>query len=104
MYMLTLKPQDIAVILKIIATKERWTIAALARDIYLSHAEVHAALIRIEQAKLFDGAGRRVRINSLEEFMFHGLHYVFLGVKGELTRGMPTSIAAPPLVSKYFEE
>jgi hypothetical protein len=102
--MLTLKPQDIGVILKIIVTKERWTIAGLAHDIYLSPSEVHAALLRVEQAKLFNGQSRTVRLNSLEEFMFHGLQYVFLGIKGEITRGMPTSIAAPPLVSKYFEE
>jgi hypothetical protein len=102
--MLSLKPQDIAVLLKIVAIKGRWTVAGLARDIYLSPSETHAALSRAEQAKLLDGGSRCVRLEGLEEFMLHGLQYVYLAVKGELTRGMPTSIAAPPLVGKHFDE
>ena len=102
--MLSLKPQDLAVLLKIVAIKGRWTVAGLARDIYLSASETHAAISRAEQAKLLDASSRIVRLESLEEFMLHGLQYVFLGVKGELTRGMPTSIAAPPLVGRQFDE
>lgn len=104
MYMLTLKPQDIAVMLKLIANSGRWTIAAIARDMYLSPSEVHAALSRAELAKLFDRERRSVRTNVLGDFMIHGLQYVFLGVKGAITRGMPTSIAAPPLVYRHFDE
>lgn len=104
MYMLTLKPQDIAVLLKIVASPGRWTISGLARDIFLSASETHAALSRAAAARLYDQHSRTVRIDSLEEFLAHGIQYVFLSTHGELTRGMPTSIAAPPLVDKYFDE
>jgi len=102
--MLTLKPQDIVVMLKLVAAKQRWTISALAQEIYMSASEVHSAIRRSEQARLVDAAARIVKVDNLQEFMFYGLQYVFLGLKGELTRGMPTSIAAPPLVIKHFDE
>jgi hypothetical protein len=34
---------------------------------------------------------------SAEEFLLHGLKYVFPPKRGEVTRGVPTSYAAPPL-------
>jgi hypothetical protein len=36
----------------------------------------------------------------LEEFVIHGLRYVFPPVLGGLTRGMPTSHAGPALANK----
>lgn len=102
--MLYLKPQDIAVLLKIIVTRPPWSVSGLARDIYLSPSETHAVLTRTEQSKLFDTKTRQVRVEGFEEFMLHGLQYVYPSVRGELTRGMPTSIAAPPLVGSYFDE
>ena len=37
----------------------------------------------------------------MEEFLVHGLKYVFVPEKGELTRGIPTGYAAPPL-KRFF--
>ncbi|MFA6559550.1 MAG: hypothetical protein WCT03_24205 [Candidatus Obscuribacterales bacterium] len=113
-----LKPLDIAVLLKIIATEssgllvldghefahKQWTPAGLALSMYLNPSDVYAALQRAEKARLFDAKRKVVRIPSLEEFVFHGLQYVFLGNAGAVTRGMPTSIAAPPLVLTHFDE
>ncbi|HEX7708861.1 MAG TPA: hypothetical protein VF701_20545 [Thermoanaerobaculia bacterium] len=44
-------------------------------------------------------SGSRQRPNSTAvlEFLVHGLKYVFPAKRGELTRGVPTSYAAPPL-------
>lgn len=36
-------------------------------------------------------------MNAVEEFLVHGLQYVFPAERGELTRGIPTSYAAMPL-------
>ena len=36
---------------------------------------------------------------NLKEFIVHGLPYVFVPELGEVTRGMPTSYAGPPLSS-----
>jgi hypothetical protein len=38
---------------------------------------------------------------NLEEFLVHGLRYVFAPTLGELTRGIPTGHAAPPLLAKF---
>ena len=113
-YMITLKPHDVAILLKLIAKQAKRvgsttadsavpSIAQLSDDLFISASEVHAGLHRSEQAKLLDASKRQVRVSSLEEFMIHGLHYVFMGLKGSVTRGMPTSIAAPPLCFKFDE-
>jgi hypothetical protein len=106
--MLTLKPQDIVVLLKVIACamtgRASWTIAKLSAELFLSPSEVHAALQRAERARLYNAQERIVRLDAFEDFVFHGLQYVFFVSKGDLTRGMPTSTAAPPLVGKHFDE
>ena len=38
---------------------------------------------------------------NLEEFLVHGLPYVFVPELGEVTRGMPTSYAGPALSSLF---
>ncbi len=43
------------------------------------------------------GLGDRPNISALEEFLVHGVKYAFPAERGELTRGVPTSYAAPPL-------
>jgi len=104
LHMQTLKPQDIAILLKILLQREPWTFAGIAAELYLSASEVHAGLRRASQAGLFQLESKKVNVTGLEEFLIHGIRYVFLVSKGELTRGMPTSIAAPPLVFEHFPE
>jgi hypothetical protein len=41
--------------------------------------------------------GNRPNIAALEEFLTHGLKYVFPAERGELTRGVATSYGAAPL-------
>jgi hypothetical protein len=41
----------------------------------------------------------RPNFAALEEFLIHGLKYVFPAERGEITRGVPTSYAAEPLRS-----
>jgi hypothetical protein len=41
----------------------------------------------------------RPNFGAMEEFLSHGLKYVFPAERGELTRGVPTSYAAEPLLS-----
>ena len=41
-------------------------------------------------------AGRPI-LPALEEFLIHGVRYAYPPKRGELTRGMPTGYAAPPL-------
>jgi len=97
---LSLKPQDICVLLKIV-TLERspWSYGQLAYELGMSASEVHAGIKRATEASLMrleEGWGVPDP-EALEELLVHGVKYVFTPVHGRLTRGMPTSHAAPPL-------
>ena len=96
-----LKPQDVVVLLKLVALGDRaWTFQGLAVELSISQSEVHAAVRRAVTARLMteaaSGAGRPVRA-ALLEFLVHGVKYAFAPERGQLTRGVPTGYAAPPL-------
>jgi hypothetical protein len=101
--MRVLKPQDVAILLKVLLKRDQWTIAGLAGDLHMSASEVHAGLYRTMHARLFNIDLRQVQVANFEDFMFHGMQYVFMLTKGQITRGVPTSLAAPPL-NKVFDE
>jgi hypothetical protein len=63
---------------------------------------VHAALKRLERARLLatDPSGTRPLLQAVEEFLVHGVKYAFPAKRGEVTRGVPTSYAGPPLNGK----
>lgn len=68
----------------------------------MSASEVHASVKRAQAAHLLHGpdADDRPNLTALEEFLVHGLKYVFVAERGQLTRGVPTSYAAEPLRGK----
>jgi hypothetical protein len=93
-----LRPQDILILIKLVALNDaHWTNSSLARSLGISPAEVGQALKRASNARLYDARRQVPRISALEEFLVHGLKYVWAPVRGPLTRGMPTAFAAPPL-------
>ena len=99
-----LMPQDIVVLLKIIASKDqKWSLASLANEIGLSASQVHYAINRCIESRLLvshDGSVKPMIANT-EEFLLHGVKYMFPPERGEQTRGIPTIWAGPPL-KKYF--
>jgi predicted nucleotidyltransferase len=103
---MVLKPQDVLVLLKLVVLGETdWTYNRLAVDLGMSPAEVHAAVRRAKAAQLVVRQAERVvpNISELAEFLTHGLRYVFVPQRGEITRGMPTRYAAPPLLGVIAE-
>ncbi|MEO8663667.1 MAG: hypothetical protein ABI693_34740 [Bryobacteraceae bacterium] len=96
---MVLKPQDVYVVLKIVASGVRAPYAKLASELAMSTSEVHASVKRAQSAKLLHGPELKNRPNllALEEFLVHGLKYAFPVDRGEFTRGVPTSYAAEPL-------
>jgi len=52
---------------------------------------------RAASATLLDLDQRRPRLAQLLEFLEHGIRYVFISRRGEITRGIPTAHSAPPL-------
>ena len=95
-----LKPQDVVILLKLVTIgKDAWSFSTLSAALFMSPSEVHAGIHRAMAAKLAVKITDRVKpaIRSLEELIVHGLRYVFVPDRGEITRGMPTLHAGPPL-------
>ena len=95
-----LKPQDVLVVLKLVAIGNKsWSYVSLSVELGMSPSQVHSAVKRSLAASLAVHKNEEIvpNIRNMEEFLIHGLKYVFLPERGEMTRGMPTGYAAPPL-------
>jgi hypothetical protein len=96
-----LKPQDIFILMKLVSIgNDKWSYNTLAVAVFMSPSEVHAAIKRVLASRLAVRINDRVVPNTsnLKEFLVRGLKYVFIPDRGEMTRGMPTIHAGPPLV------
>jgi hypothetical protein len=96
----SLKPQDVVVLAKLLASSSaRPSMAQMGVDLSISASEVHAALRRLIEARLIldEPGGSRPLFRAVEEFLLHGVKYAFPARRGEVTRGVATSYAAPPL-------
>ena len=96
-----LKPQDLVVLLKLVALGPKpWTFQSLAMELSISQSEVHAGVRRAVAARLMTNTttatGRPIRA-ALLEFLVHGVKYAYPPERGQITGGLPTGHAAPPL-------
>jgi DNA-binding transcriptional ArsR family regulator len=93
-----LKPQDIVILLKIIALGEKnWFHHTLAQEIGMSQSEVSQSLNRSRYAGLIDEGRKKVNKLAFTEFLLHGVTYAFPQKPGALVRGILTAHAAEPL-------
>ena len=91
-----LRGQDILILVGLFGADTRLTIQHVADELGLDVASVHRGLVRLSEARLIT-EDRRVALAQADEFLAHGLQYVFPArFKGE-SRGVPTAWAAPPL-------
>lgn len=101
---MNLKPQDVVLLLKLLPERQSpRSYNALAVELAMSPSEVYGAAKRALAAHLGVRHERRVipQMRNLEEFLVHGIKYVFVPERGGLTRGMPTAVAAPPLANVF---
>ena len=95
-----LKPQDLAIALKLVALKGQWLpYAALGDAMRLSRFEAHAAVQRLTAARLValvDGQPGPV-LAALRGFVIFGAPYAYPTVRGEMTIGFPTAYGISPL-------
>lgn len=95
-----LKPQDLAIVLKMVALQGQWLpYAALGEAMRLSRFEAHAAIQRLKAARLvveIEGPPQPV-FAALRSFVIFGAPYAYPAVRGEMTIGFPTAHGAPPL-------
>ena len=104
-----LKPQDIVLALKLLSKgADNWSQGSLSQELVLSASEVNAGLKRLVLAQLIekqsDGRKWQVVKPALEEFLVHGIKYVFPAIKGAPAIGLPTANAAEPLKSHIGKE
>lgn len=95
--MILLKSQDIVVLLKLCLERGSPTLATLGAQLGISASEIHGSMKRTAAATLLDLEKRKPRLLNLLEFLEHGIRYVFISRRGEITRGIPTAHSAPPL-------
>lgn len=95
-----LKPQDLAVALKLVTLAgSRLTYAELGKRLRLSQFEAHAAVQRLMAARLVVdlGEGPRPVMAALRNFVVYGASYCYPAVRGQATIGFPTAYAVAPL-------
>jgi hypothetical protein len=101
-HQVTLKPQDLMVLFKLLALGDTPnTYGSLAAALGMSSSEVHASIGRVKSARLLNVENDRLLVvrAAFKEFLLHGARYVFPPTLGSPARGMPTAYAAPPLVA-----
>jgi len=116
--MATLLPQDVVVMLKLVANggKENRTYSALSEALCMSASQVFRSVARAETARLLSVPPYRVgrvegislfakpNLGNLTEFLVHGVKYCFPVERGGPTRGIPTAEAAPPLQQHFAQD
>lgn len=102
---MNLKPQDVLVVLKLVAIGNvEWAYNKLAVELSLSPSQVHSSIKRALKAGLLNKRHDEIHPNyqNLQEFLLHGLKYVFVVEKGAMSQGIPTAYAAEPLKQKLI--
>ncbi len=67
----------------------------MGKSLGMSASEVHAAVQRLKNAYLLDSFTGLIRKPALEEFLVHGVQYVFPAAPGKPARGILTGFSAP---------
>lgn len=96
--LVVLKPQDVVVLLKLVTLGDtRWTLTSLAKSLSMPLSSLTQSLQRVHACGLYNRRRQIVLPLALEEFLVHGLRYVFPAARGPTVRGVPTASAASPL-------
>ncbi len=97
---LSLKPQDVCVILQLTLTPHA-TFRELAARVGQSLGEVHNGSKRLEAARLYLSHRKEVNRVALLEFLVSGVPYAFPGEWGPETRGVATAHSGPALRDSF---
>jgi len=120
---MNLSPQDVVVVLKLMAAGPKsWTYAQLGEELALSPSQVFRSVKRAEAVRLLEPGflspppsppdwpsqdrpvlPSRTNRANLTEFLIHGVKYAFPVHRGGIVRGIPTAHAAPPLKQQIAE-
>jgi hypothetical protein len=102
---MSLKPQDVLIVLKLIAIKnQRWSYSYLSSQLLISTSEVHAGVRRAVLSHLLEPEGNAPIIQNIEECLIFGVRYSFPPFLGGFAHGMPSGYGAPPLSYRVFDD
>ena len=100
-----MRPQDIAVLLKVISLGGDFGgIQPLSSSLFISLSEVSESLNRSRIAGLVDHGKKRVNRQSFMEFIEFGIKYVFPQEPSSMSRGMATGLSHPFMKEKFYSE
>ena len=93
-----MKPQDVVVLLKKLTPQGKVLSAnRLAVSLGMSASTVSECLERCKKAQLVDRNKKLGNTLALQEFLVHGIQYIFPAEAGRVGRGIPTYISASPI-------
>ena len=96
-----MRPQDLVVLLKLIIEEGKsWNQISLAKSLLLSQSEISESIKRSGYARLILGDGKTVAKLAFVDLLYYGVPYMFPQQPGPVTRGIPTSHSAKPLVDQ----
>ena len=107
---MNLKPQDLVVALKIFTLRNvKWNQRHLAQSLSMSLSEINGAIKRSIRAGLMIRGDRRNDAPqsvpyALQEFITHGVRYVFFVEKGVKARGVPSGLIGAKLGQSFANE
>lgn len=91
-------PQDIVILLKKMTTQGKaMSSRGIADSLGMSASNVSKSLERCKKAQLIDRHKKKVNVLALQEFLIHGIAYVFPAEAGRVGRGVPTYVSAAPI-------
>lgn len=92
-----LSGEDIVLLLKLVDADPAWTVRQLADETTIPRSVLHRSIKRLDSAGLYSERLRSVNIPQTQEFVVHGLRYVFPARLEGPSLGVPTAWAASPL-------
>ena len=98
---MNIKPQDVLVVLKILASGWPGSFALLGKQLGISASEANSAFHRARRAGLINPISEQPNKTAVAEFMIHGLKYVLAVRPGGRIRGMLTGFSAAPLAQHF---
>ena len=91
-----MKSQDVIVAVKLLLLNgEKFTFAELGKSLQISASETHGAINRLKESFIYDPFTKMVRKKALEEFLIHGIQYVFPASPDKPARGVLTGYSSP---------
>lgn len=97
-----MKPQEIFIALKLLAFgRKPWSYEEIAQSLYISPSNLHRSVRALAFSGLFIPEYKCLNNSSLEEFLLHGVKYVFPVKTGGIVRGMLAAHSAPAFADSF---